>query len=165
MRILAELGLRPRRTLRVVLFANEENGLRGGRGYAEQHADDLHVAAIESDRGGLPPLGFTTNATESRAPEARKILEQLGQALEPWGCDRIESGGGGADISPLQEQGVVLIGLKPDSSRYFDFHHAASDQPEAVHPRELALGAAALASLAYQLAERREPLPGFTPEP
>jgi len=156
-RLLTELGLRPRRTLRVCLFANEENGLRGGRAYAAEHAGERHVAAIESDRGGFRPRGFTTNASAGHA--ARRMLEDLAAPLADWGADRIETGGGGADIGPLEEHGVVLIGLKPDSARYFDFHHAANDHPDAVHPRELALGAAAVASLAFALAETPTALP------
>lgn len=157
LRLVHELGERPRRTLRAVLFANEENGLRGARAYAERHADERHVAAIESDRGGFVPRGFTTNAT----PAARGVLEDLVAPLADWGAGRIEPGSGGADIGPLESSGTVLIGLKPDSARYFDFHHAATDRPEGVHPRELALGAAAVATLAYALAERSEPLPAI----
>jgi len=156
-RLIRELGLRPRRTIRVVLFMNEENGLRGGRAYRADHADELdrHVLALESDSGGFVPRGFTTNAN----PEAFAILESIVGLLEPAGAGTLWPGGGGADISPMAPHGVVLVGLKPDPQRYFDLHHSHSDVLSAVSDRELNLGAGVMAALLYVVADLPEPLP------
>ena len=139
LRLLKSLDLRPRRTLRVVLFANEENGLRGGRAYAEAHKDELdkHVMALESDRGGFTPRGFTTNA----AKDGLALLREAAALLDDAGCGRVYPGGGGADISPMGPAGVPLVGFLPDSHRYFDVHHSANDVIENVNERELELGA------------------------
>jgi len=141
---------RPRRTVRCVLFMNEENGLRGAAAYRDAHAHELarHVLAVESDRGGGLPLGFVTDA----ADPARATLTRL-FGTEPMGR------GGGADISPLAEFGVPQVGLLPNPQRYFDLHHSRKDVLAAVHPRELELGAIALASLAWLAAD----LPGEWP--
>ena len=135
---------RPRRTVRCVLFMNEENGLRGGIAYRDAHAGELaqHVLAIESDRGGGVPIGYASDADG----QAAALLERI------WG-GAAHSRGGGADISPLAEFGVTLTGLVPDPQRYFDFHHSRHDVIEAVHPRELQLGAVSLASMAWLAAE------------
>ncbi|HET6202456.1 MAG TPA: M20/M25/M40 family metallo-hydrolase [Planctomycetota bacterium] len=156
-RILRALDLRPRRTIRVVLFANEENGLRGARAYRAAHEKELpdHVLALESDRGGFAPRGFTTNAgTRSLA-----ILRGFGRLLEGAGADEVRPGEGGADVSVLERDGVVLAGLLPEPQRYFDFHHSARDTIETVHPRELNLGAGAIAALLYGVADLPERLP------
>lgn len=135
---------RPRRTVRCVFFMNEENGLRGGQAYRETHLAELaqHVLAIESDRGGGLPAGYTVEAGEA------------GDALlaELWGGPAAGRGGG-ADISPLAQDGVPLAGFYPSPQRYFDYHHSANDVLEAVHPRELQLGAISLASMAWLAAE------------
>lgn len=156
-RLIRKLGLRPKRTVRVVLFANEENGLRGGRAYALAHARELsrHVMAIESDAGGFTPRGFGSNAN----PAALAILQEIAEPLSSIGADRVSRGGGGADISPMGASGVVLVGFKPDTQRYFDLHHTALDTIDAVNPRELCLGAACIATLAYGVASRDEILP------
>jgi len=135
---------RPRRTVRCVLFMNEENGGRGGIAYRDAHAGELakHVLAIESDRGGGVPLGYASDGEG----EAAALLERI------WG-GAAHSRGGGADIAPLAEFGVTLTGLVPNPQRYFDFHHSRHDVLEAVHPRELQLGAVSLASLAWLAAE------------
>ena len=135
---------RPRRTVRVVLFMNEENGLRGGEAYRDAHRDELarHVLAIESDRGGGVPFGYASDATGAAA----ELLVRL-----YGGAPR--SRGGGADISPLAEFGVPLTGFLPNPQRYFDFHHSRHDVLEAVHPRELELGAISLASMAWLAAD------------
>ena len=160
-RLLVACGLRPRRTIRVVLFTNEENGLRGGLAYREAHADELarHVMALESDRGGFLPLGFTTDA----GPATLSILRALCAPLSAIGADLVRPGGGGADISPLASAGVPLVGLYPDSQRYFDVHHCARDTLEQVSPRELELGAACMAALLWQVSERSAPLPRNRP--
>lgn len=156
-RLLSELGLRPRRTIRVVLFTNEEFGMDGATAYYEQHQDEMdrHVMALESDRGAFTPRGFTTDAV----PEARAILETALALLADTGARELTRGGGGPDIGPMAASGVPLVGYVPDDARYFDFHHAASDLVSAVHPRELALGAGAIAALVWYVADLEEPLP------
>ncbi len=155
-RLLAGLGERPRRTVRAVLFTNEENGLRGGLDYARRHADELgnHVAAIESDSGAGAPLGFRVSAGPGGADRLRELMRPLavlgsGQVAEP---------GGGADIGPLRQAGVPLIGLWQDTTYYFDYHHTAADTLDKVDPDELAKNLAALAWLTYALAEYDPPL-------
>lgn len=150
LRLLKELQLQPARTLRVVLFMNEENGLRGGREYARQvkASGEKHIAAIESDRGGFTPRGFTVDA----APEVLEKIQRWAPLLRSIEADQIRSGGGGADISPLKAFGVPTLGLLVDSHRYFDYHHSDSDTFDKVNERELELGAAAMAILGYVLA-------------
>lgn len=149
LRLIKELGLKPKRTIRAVMFANEENGLRGGIAYAAvQRPGERHVAAIESDAGGFVPRGFGVG--DSAAYVRIKAWEPLFAFMN---ADRIVRGGGGADISPLMRQGVPGIGLHVDSQRYFDVHHSDNDVFEAVNERELALGAGAMAILAYLIAE------------
>ncbi|RMG24933.1 MAG: peptidase M28 family protein [Bacteroidetes bacterium] len=147
LRIFQALGIRPKRTLRAVMFMNEENGLRGGRKYAElaKELGEHHIAAIESDRGGFTPRGFTIQAEGT----ALKHIQQWQPLLAPYGGRELVKGGGGADIGPLREQGTLLIGYSPDSQRYFDYHHAATDRFENVNRRELQMGAAMIASLVY----------------
>jgi Zn-dependent M28 family amino/carboxypeptidase len=156
-RLFRELGLRPRRTVRVVLFMNEENGLMGARAYRDAHADELdrHVMALESDRGGFTPRGFTTNANA----RALQILRQAAAPLADLGAADVEPGGGGADISVLAAAGVPLVGFLPDGARYFDYHHTASDTLDKVSPRELNAGAGAIAVLVHAVAEAEETLP------
>ena len=144
MRQIAALGVQPKRTIRAVLFTNEENGLAGGRAYAAAHADEIHVAAVESDLGGGRPLQWRASGT----PEQ---LAWLGLAAGPLGLP-VGEGGGGADISPLGPSGTLLIGLSPDDSHYFDVHHTHADTLDKVDPVALAEGVAAVAGLAWQLA-------------
>jgi hypothetical protein len=155
--ILSRLGLRPRRTIRVVLFANEENGLRGARAYADQHAFELprHVLALESDRGGFTPRGFSTDAGEPTLA----FLRKLSPWLEPAGAWGVFAGHSGADIGVLAASGVPTVGFVPDPQRYFDLHHTRADTLEAVHPRELSLGAGAIAAFLYLVAEHDGALP------
>jgi hypothetical protein len=161
LRLLKELGLRPRRTIRGVLYMNEENGLRGGKAYAEAHAAELpgHVAALEIDSGAGQPTGLSATV----GPGGLERLADLVRLLGPLGADSVAAGGGGADIGPLQAAGVPLLGLRLDGTRYFDWHHSAADTLDKVDPRELALGAAAVAVVAYALAETPEPLPRPAP--
>ncbi|MBS4027317.1 MAG: M20/M25/M40 family metallo-hydrolase [Ignavibacteriales bacterium] len=149
MRLLKELGLRPKRTIRAILFMNEENGLRGGKNYAEKHKNETHVAAIETDAGGASPRGFGVS-TDSIRFEKIKRWESLFEIID---ADRIKKGGGGADISELGRQGIPTIGLRVDPQRYFDYHHSDNDTIDKVNERELELGATALAILVYLLAE------------
>jgi carboxypeptidase Q len=156
-RLLNDLGLRPRRTLRVVLWTNEENGLRGGTGYRDQHADELddHVLAIESDSGVFDPLGFGFTGSDA----AFEIVRAIGGLLEPIGADEITRGGGGADIGPIMERGVPGMGLQVDGTRYFWYHHTHADTLDKLDPDELARCVAAMAVMAWVVAELPEPLP------
>jgi len=151
-RIFKNLNIKPKRTVRVVLFMNEENGLRGGKKYAAvaKEKGEKHIAAIESDAGGFTPHGFSSTCIDSTKRE--KLLEWK-SILQPYGLYDWSGTWGGADITPLKEQGTLLIGLAPDSQRYFDYHHAESDTFDKVNRRELQLGAAAMASLVYLLSE------------
>ncbi|GAA4316099.1 M28 family peptidase [Pontixanthobacter gangjinensis] len=147
LRLFKETGYTPKRTIRVVLFMNEENGLRGGNKYAEVAASkgEDHIFALESDAGGFTPRGFGITATDA---QYSKILSWK-ELFKPYLIHYFERGGGGADISPLEGGNTVLAGLRPDSQRYFDYHHAANDTFDKVNKRELELGAATMASLMY----------------
>jgi len=149
LRILKKLDYKPKYTIRVVLFMNEENGLRGGKKYAAEakRKNEQHVFALESDSGGFSPRGFSFDVEDS-VFEQVKSWEPL---FKPYLTNWFTRGGSGADIGPLKKEGMVkaLAGLKPDSQRYFDYHHAANDTFDAVNKRELELGAAAMTSLVY----------------
>lgn len=147
LRILKDRGYKPNNTLRVVLFINEENGNNGGKRYAAvaEEKGEFHVAAIESDAGGFLPMGFTMDGPETNIAKM-KSWEWL---LEPYQLHLFKKGWGGVDIGPLKPQGVPLLGLRPDTQRYFDFHHSDTDVFENVHKRELELGCAAVASMVY----------------
>lgn len=154
--ILRKLQLIPRRTIRVVLYTNEENGLAGGKAYAQTHAAELskHVAAIETDSGGFRPLGFGVSVGDAaRTARAARRLGELLRSLRPIGATHAEEGGGGADISTLAPAGVPMLGLNVEGSTYFDYHHTHADTLDKVDRRDLADGAAAMAFLAYSLAE------------
>ena len=160
MRVLKELNIRPRRTIRCVLFTNEENGLRGGRGYAKDHAAELpkHVAAIESDAGTAGLLGFNTTiggeALAALEARAIPILQRI--TASPAFVTTKDTG---ADTGPLTAEGVPGFGLATDARHYFDHHHAPSDTLDKVNPDDLARNAAAIAALAYVLAEQETTLP------
>lgn len=149
-RTLKELNYQPKRTLRCVLFMNEENGLAGGRAYAEaaNKKGEMHLAAVESDAGGFTPRGFSCDAENEVFADLYLKLQQWLPLLEPYGL-MLSKGGSGADISPLKSQKGLLVGFRPDSQRYFDYHHTATDTFEAVNQRELELGAAAITALIY----------------
>jgi carboxypeptidase Q len=155
-RLIGQLPRRPRRTLRVVAFANEENGLAGGRAYAGAHAAELprHVAAIESDSGAGRVSGFAWTA----GPSAEPYLATVAAILKPFGVGDVKKGGGGADIGTLRAAGVPLFSPIQDSSRYFDLHHSADDTFDKIDREELNTGVAAMAALAYALAEAEAPL-------
>lgn len=142
-----KLGYKPKHTLRVVLFANEENGLRGGLKYAEEikRKNEKHIFAIESDAGGFTPRGFSID-TDNVNYEHIKSWKPL---FKPYLVHLFERGYAGADINPMKGNIDALAGLLPDSQRYFDVHHAATDTFETINKRELELGAAAMASLVY----------------
>ena len=147
LRLFKAINYKPKHSIRVVLFMNEENGLRGGRKYASEAKlkGEKHVFALESDSGGFSPRGFSFDCDDSNFAQI-KSWEQL---FKPYLIHYFEKGGSGADIGPLKESGMVLAGLRPDSQRYFDYHHAASDTFDAVNKRELELGGATMASLVY----------------
>jgi hypothetical protein len=148
MRTLKALGYKPKRTLRFVLFANEENGMRGGNKYAEEAKknNEKHVFALESDAGGFTPRGFGFTVSPAQLTKIQSWLP----LLKPYGTDFLQAGGGGADIGPLNRLfGTPIAGLMPDSQRYFDIHHARSDVFENVNKRELHLGAVNMAALIY----------------
>ncbi|PHS68402.1 MAG: peptidase M28 family protein [Flavobacterium sp.] len=149
LRILKKIGYQPKYTIRVVLFMNEENGLRGGKKYAAEakRKGEHHIFALESDAGGFTPRGFSFDANDVNFNQI-KSWESL---FEPYLANWFTKGGSGADIGPLKKEGMVTVlsGLRPDSQRYFDYHHAANDVFESVNKRELELGAAAMTSLIY----------------
>jgi len=147
LRILQAIGYEPKNNIRAVMFMNEENGLRGGRKYAElaETNKERHVAAMESDAGGFTPRGFGFTGSD----KAYRKFSEWAPLFHPYGIYEFNRGGGGADISPLRNQNVPLIGFIPDSQRYFDYHHTANDIFENVNKRELELGAATMAALVY----------------
>ncbi len=149
---LRRLGYQPKRTIRCVWFMNEENGLAGGLTYRDSSfvRGEYHLAAIESDRGGFTPRGFTCEGDESVFEKHLRKVTQWLPLLEPYGLT-ISAGGSGADISRLKPQKGLLFGLYPDSQRYFDYHHTPIDNFEAVNKRELEMGAAAMTALVYLL--------------
>jgi carboxypeptidase Q len=147
LRLLKETGIKPKRTIRVVLFMNEENGLRGGKKYAEEakRKGENHIFALESDSGGFTPRGFSFSCSDEN------FNQVLGwkSLFEPYLIHYFIKGGSGADIGPLKNDNIVLAGLRPDSQRYFDYHHARNDTFDTVNKRELELGAAAMTALVY----------------
>ncbi|MFN9496081.1 MAG: M20/M25/M40 family metallo-hydrolase [Bacteroidota bacterium] len=146
-RLFKELGYQPKRTIRVVCFMNEENGLRGAIKYGEwaKTNGETHILALETDAGGFTPRGFSFDTDD----KSFAFINTWQPLLHQFGIGEITRGGSGADISRLKGNCTILCGLHPDSQRYFDHHHAANDVFEAVHPRELELGSAACAALLY----------------
>ncbi len=148
LRALKAIGYRPKHTIRFVLFANEENGLRGGTKYAEEAVakNEKHILAIESDAGGFTPRALGLSGSDE---QFQKFLGWK-ELIAPYGCTEFNKGGGGADIGPLSRAlKTPTASLNPDSQRYFDIHHARSDVFEAVNKRELELGAVNMAALIY----------------
>lgn len=141
------MQLKPKHSIRVVLFMNEENGNRGGKHYAKRAAakNEKHLMALESDRGGFSPRGFSINGTESQL----NAIKNWADLFEPYGIHEFKMGFAGVDINPLEDGKICLIGLSPDSQRYFDHHHSDHDVFEQINKRELELGAAGMTSLIY----------------
>jgi carboxypeptidase Q len=151
-RLLKELGFKPRRTIRVVLFTNEENGLRGGTAYFDAHLKEIakHVLAIESDSGVYRPVGFGLGSANL---QVRSNLTEIAKLLSGIDADKIALSGGGADIGPLMREGVPGASLDVDGTHYFDIHHTEADTFDKVNPRELALCVATMAVMAYTVAD------------
>jgi carboxypeptidase Q len=156
-RLIHDLGLKPRRTIRVAGWTNEENGLAGGNGYRDAHRAtvDKHVLAIESDGGVFKPTGFGFTGS----PEAEAIVRKVATLLEPIGAGTITPGGGGADIGPIMALGVPGMGLQVEDSRYFWYHHSPADTIDKLDPHHVALCVATLAVMAYVIADLPDPLP------
>uniref|UniRef100_UPI004048D606 M20/M25/M40 family metallo-hydrolase n=1 Tax=Mariniflexile sp. TaxID=1979402 RepID=UPI004048D606 len=147
LRLFKEAGIKPKHSIRVVLFMNEENGLRGGKKYAEEakQKNENHLFALESDSGGFTPRGFSFDCNDANF---NQVLSWQ-PLFKPYLIHYFEKGKSGADIDPLKTDKIVLAGLRPDSQRYFDYHHASNDTFDAINKRELELGAATMASLVY----------------
>jgi Zn-dependent M28 family amino/carboxypeptidase len=148
LRLLRAVGYQPKHTIRCVLFANEESGLRGALEYSRVVGEkkEEHLLAIETDGGGAQPRGFNLGNSAGNAHLKASRWKEL---FEPYGVFVFQAGTGGADVGPLIAKGYTVAGLMPDSQRYFDIHHTAEDTIDKVTPRELQLGAAAMASLVY----------------
>jgi hypothetical protein len=165
LRLIDALGLRPRRTLRVVLWTNEENGLRGGRAYHEALSDEElrgHVAALEMDSGVERPVGFGFGLVgvdpEAEEPDpvyesALSRLRQVTSLLAAIEADEVSRGGGGADIGPLMRAGVPGLGLRTVGERYFDWHHTSADTLDKVEPRDFRRAIALLGVTGFVLAD------------
>jgi len=140
-------NIKPKNTLRVVFFMNEENGTRGAKKYAEvsKQNKETHIGGLESDAGGHTPRGFSIDANTINT----KLLQSWKKLLSPYGLHDLDKGGSGADISPLKGENVTLVGYRPDSQRYFDYHHTSRDTFDKVNKRELELGSASMASIIY----------------
>jgi len=156
-RLMKELGLRPRRTVRVVGRVAEEVGLYGGAAYAEApgREGETHVLGIESDSGPFSPMGFGFTGSD----RAFQVVSAVGRLLEPIGAGAIVRGGGGADIGPMMEKGMPGMGLNVDESRYFWYHHTNADTLDKLDPQEVARCVAAMAVMAYVVADLPETLP------
>lgn len=157
LRLLKKLGLQPHRTIRAVGWTNEENGGRGGEAYRNAHQAEMgkHVLAIESDGGVFKPIGFGFTGSDS----ARTILRKIAGLLHRIEADSIAASGGGADIGPIMEAGVPGMGHLVDGTKYFWYHHTEADNIDKLNPREIAMNVAAMAVMAYVVAELPEPLP------
>lgn len=150
LQLFKELDIKPKRTIRCVLFINEENGSRGGKDYGKyvETNNENHIAAIESDRGGFTPIGFDVDSDSS----VLNKIKTWNSVLEKSGIHWIRKGGSGVDIQYIKNTRAKL-GYVPDSQRYMDVHHSANDTFDSVHPRELELGAASIAIMAYLISE------------
>jgi len=156
-RLMKVLGLRPRRTVRVVGWTNEENGSRGGNGYRDRHMSEVddHILAMESDGGVFKPTGFGFTGSD----EARAMVEDIATLLDRIEAGEIGPSGGGVDIGPIMQLGVPGMGLRVDGTRYFWYHHSAADTIDKLDPHEVALSVATLAVMAYVVADMPERLP------
>ena len=156
LRLLKALGVTPKRTVRGVLYANEEHGLSGGKAYAAAHGADHHVAAMESDLGGGAPVSWSAEGTAAQ-------LAWLRAALAPIGLP-VTEGGGGADISTLGPFGTLMVGFRPDDTHYFDIHHTDADTVDKIDPAALRAAVSAVAAYTWQVANAPD-APPLAPEP
>ena len=156
-RLLKELGLQPKRTIRVVMWTNEENGTRGGNAYRDDHLDELddHILAIESDGGVFSPEGFGFTGSDA----ARTLVKDIANLLEPIGSNFIGDSGGGADIGPIMREGVPGMGLRVDGSKYFWYHHTNADAIDKLDQDEFNRCVASMAIMAYVVADMDDRLP------
>jgi len=156
-RLLKELGLQPKRTIRVVMWTNEENGMRGGNAYRDQYINELddHILAIESDGGVFSPEGFGFTGSDS----ARTLVKDIANLLEPIGSNFIGDSGGGADIGPIMREGVPGMGLRVDGSKYFWYHHTNADAIDKLDEDEFNRCVASMAIMAYVVADMDDRLP------
>ena len=159
--VLRRLALTPRRTIRVVLFTNEENGLEGAEQYVADHAAEMgrHVMALEADTGVFAPRGFSVQGDA----DAIRRATDIASLLEPLGATRITSGHSGADVGELVDKGVPGLGLSMDSSTYFDYHHSQADTLDKIRPEDLRRDVAAVAIMAYVVADMPDRLGGAPP--
>ena len=157
LRLIKELGLKPKRTIRCVMWTNEENGGKGNKGYRDMHLDEMdkHVLAIESDGGVFSPKGFGFSGNDS----ARKIVEEIHELMKPIGANTISDGGRAADVAPLNDEGVPVMSLNVDGSKYFWYHHTNADTFDKIDFNEFNRCIAAMAIMAYVVADLDEPLP------
>jgi len=157
LRLIKELGLKPKRTIRCVMWTNEENGGKGNKGYRDMHLDEMdkHVLAIESDGGVFSPKGFGFSGSNS----AREIVEEIHELMKPIGANTISEGGRAADVAPLNDEGVPVMSLKVDGSKYFWYHHTNADTFDKIDFNEFNRCIAAMAIMAYVVADLDEPLP------
>jgi len=154
--VLRKLNMIPRRTIRVVLWTNEENGLAGGKAYAKDHETELpnHVAAIESDSGGFKPAGYSVECAEdSREAIAALQMDEILSLVHSIGPMKVRKGHSGADVSPMKDANVMLMGHNVEGSTYFDYHHTPADTIDKVNPRELSENVAVMAAVAYVIAD------------
>lgn len=159
-RLLKELGLRPRRTIRAVLYTNEENGARGGDAYRDAHRAEIskHILVIESDSGCYRPEGF--GLATAATPQARANFIEIAKLLAGIRANRIAATGGGTDVNPMMKEGVAGASLNVDGTKYFEIHHSQADTLDKVNPQELALCVAAMAVMAYTVADMPQTLNG-----
>ena len=157
LRLIKNMGLKPKRTIRCVLWTNEENGSRGNKAYRDMYLDDLdnHILAIESDAGVFAPKGFGFTGSD----KARKIISNIHELLEPIGAQNISEGGRAVDIAPLNDLGVPVMSLKVDDSKYFWYHHSEADTFDKVDFKEFNRCIAAMATMAFVVADMPEKLP------
>jgi carboxypeptidase Q len=156
-RLMRQLGLRPRRTVRVVLWTNEENGLAGAHGYEQRHRGEMarHVLAIESDMGTFKPEGFSFVGGDA----ARKMIKKLARPLARLGAAGILNQGSEADVGVLERDHVPTMALLDDETKYFWYHHTDADTMDKLNPRELGACAAVIAVMAWQVADDPMTLP------
>jgi carboxypeptidase Q len=157
--VIRKSGMIPRRTIRVVCWTNEENGLAGAKEYARTHAAELsnHVAAIESDSGCAAPRGFSVQCKDKkRESVAASQLTEIIRMLNPIGTLKSDKGHSGADVSPMSDGGVVLMGFEVEGSTYFDYHHTQADTLDKIDRKELSKCVAAMAAMAFTIADMPE---------